>query len=97
MTPSNYVLMPTYRNLSLVTRSVTRIIEHSSHDLELVIVNNDPSQSVQAWVAQLHDSGVTVIEMGHNAGFSQAINAGISASSGELVFFANADLFVSAS
>jgi GT2 family glycosyltransferase len=40
------------------------------------------------------DPRVRLLELPHQAGFTKAINSGIEATTGELVFFANSDLFI---
>ena len=90
------VLMPSYRDVQLVERSLPRILEGSKCDLEVVVLNNDSDQAVQVrrLVHGMDDPRVRVLDLDHQAGFSKAINAGIEATRGELVFFANSDLFV---
>ncbi len=90
------VLMPCYRDFHLVERSLPRTLGGSRCDLEVVVVNNDSGQSeyVRGFVEALRDARVRVLELAHGAGFATAINAGIEATTGELVFFANSDLFV---
>lgn len=89
-------IMPTYRDFHLVQRSLPRILESSDFRLEVVVVNNDTDQAdrVRTWADTRDDHRIRVIEMGYPAGFIKAINRGIEATSGDLVFFANADLFV---
>ncbi len=90
------VLMPCYRDFQLVERSLPRIIEGSRCDLELVLLNNDSGQveDMRNFVGRLGDSRVRLLELEDKAGFVKAINAGIGTTTGELVFFANSDLFV---
>jgi GT2 family glycosyltransferase len=90
------VLMPCYRDFHLVERSLPRILEGSRCDLEVVLLNNDSGQveNMHDLVHGLGDSRVRLLELEDKAGFIKAINAGIGATTGELVFFANSDLFV---
>jgi GT2 family glycosyltransferase len=90
------VLMPTYRDANIVRRSLPRLLESSDRDLEVVVVNNDPEQSERIWalVAALGDARVRILELEDAAGYCRAINAGIAATTGQIVFFANSDLFV---
>ena len=90
------VLMPSYRDIQVVERSLPRILAGSRCDLEVVVVNNDSSQveTVRDLVRAIADPRVRVLDLEHRAGFSKAINAGIEATHGELVFIANSDLFV---
>ena len=90
------VLMPCYRDAPLVERSLPRILEGSRPELEVVLLNNDSGQAerLRALVDALGDPRVRLLELEHGAGFIKAVNAGIEATTGELVFLANSDLFV---
>jgi GT2 family glycosyltransferase len=90
------VLMPCHRDAHLVRLSLPRILERSHVDLEVLLLNNDLRQKeeIGAFARELADERVGVLELEHAAGFAKAINAGIRASRGDLVFFANSDLFV---
>ena len=91
------VLIPTYRDASLLQKSLPVLLSNPPDDLEVVIVNNDPSQDVRRAIAEHADHArVRILEMGFEAGFARAINRGIRESSGELVMFCNADLFPTA-
>jgi GT2 family glycosyltransferase len=96
--PMVSVLMPCYRDHHLVERSVPRILGSSKRELEVVLINNDDEQieQMRELVAALDDSRLRLLELEHEAGFGKAINAGLEATTGELAFFANSDLFVSA-
>ncbi len=88
--------MPCFRDVHLVERSLPRILEGSRCKLEVVLLNNDSGQAkeLRLFVDSLHDRRVRLLELGHGAGFIKAVNAGIEATTGGLVFFANSDLFV---
>lgn len=88
--------MPCYRDVQLVKRALPRILESSGCDLEVVLLNNDSSQvrHIRELVDAVGDPRVRLLELEHEAGFTRAINEGIGATTGELVFFANSDLFV---
>ena len=61
-----------------------------------MLLNNDLDQleRMRDLVVSLGDPRVRLLELEHRAGFAKAINMGIAATAGELVFFANSDLFV---
>ncbi len=65
-------------------------------ELEVVLLNNDSSQfeALRDLVSAIGDPRIRVLDLEHRAGFAKAINVGIKATTGELVFFANSDLFV---
>ena len=93
------VLVPCYGDLHLLDRSLPRLLASSVDNLEVVLLNNDATQSagVAALVSSLADPRVRLLELEHGAGFAMAVNRGIAATRGELVFLANSDLFVAAS
>jgi GT2 family glycosyltransferase len=65
-------------------------------EIEILIVNNDPSQDVRGSIGEsAEDPRVTIVEMGFEGDFSRAINRGIRESTGGLVMLCNADLFPS--
>jgi GT2 family glycosyltransferase len=88
------VLVVTHRDLALLDRALGAVA--GSSDVELVIVNNDPSQDVRAW-AGARVPRARVIDMGFDAGFPRGMNEGIAASRGEFVLLLDSDLFLSPS
>ncbi|HEY5871989.1 MAG TPA: glycosyltransferase family 2 protein [Gaiellaceae bacterium] len=91
-------LVPCYGDLHLLERSLPRLLASSVDHLEVVLLNNDSTQStgVAALVSSLADPRVRLLELEHGVGFATAVNSGITATRGELVFLANSDLFVAA-
>jgi GT2 family glycosyltransferase len=97
--PMVSVLVPCYGDLHLLERSVPRLLASAGVELEVVLLNNDTRQGdgVRRLVASWTDARVRLVELEHGAGFAKALNGGIAASTGELVFLANSDLFVTES
>jgi GT2 family glycosyltransferase len=93
------ILIPTYRDMHLLSKSLPVFLDHDSRDLEVLILNNDPNQDVGCWLERDLDAerhmNVRVIEMGYDSGFGRAVNRGIALSRGELLFICNADFFPS--
>jgi GT2 family glycosyltransferase len=90
------VLIPTHSDAHLLRKSIPTFLEHPG-EIEILIMNNDPSQDVAAAIGDYAGDGhVRIIDIGWEAGFARAINRGIRESSGDLVMFCNADLFPSA-
>jgi len=88
------VLIPTYKDAPLLRRSLPVFLEHPPDDVEIVVLNNDPTQDVRAALeGHGDDRRVRLVEMGWEAGFARAVNRGIRETSGELVLLCNADLF----
>jgi GT2 family glycosyltransferase len=95
-TPSVSVLIPTHQDAYLLRKSLPAFLGHRPREIEILILNNDPSQDVRSSIGKIADDPrVTIVEMGFEAGFSRAINRGIRESNGGLVLFCNADLFPS--
>jgi GT2 family glycosyltransferase len=94
--PMVSVLVPCYGDVHLLERSVPRLLASAGVELEVVLLNNDTTQAegVRRLVASCQDKRVRVLELEHGAGFAKALNAGVASSGGELVLFANSDLFV---
>jgi GT2 family glycosyltransferase len=97
--PSVSVLIPTYRDVHLLAKSLPTFLSRPAEEIDIIVLNNDPFQDVPTWLESTfggeHRSRVTVIEMGFDAGFARAMNRGIAASRGEFVLLCNADLFPS--
>ena len=92
--PRVSVLIPTYKDADLLRRSVPTFLANPPDEVEIVVLNNDPSQDVGGALGDHRDeSRVRVVEMGWEAGFARAVNRGIRETSGEFVMLCNADLF----
>jgi GT2 family glycosyltransferase len=92
-------LVPCYGDLHLLEQSVPRLLASAGVEVEVVLLNNDTRQAdgVRRLGAAWDDARIRVLELEHGAGFAKALNAGFASSSGDLVFFANSDLFVTES
>ena len=94
--PRVSVIIPTYSDAYLLRKSLPVLLRNPPDEIEVVIVNNDPSQDVAESIGELaEDRRVAIVNMGFEAGFARAINRGIRQSTGELVMFCNADVFPS--
>lgn len=60
------------------------------HDLDIVVVDNASPDDTRGALAGI-DGDVRLVEMGRNAGFAAACNAGVAATGGEYVCFVNPD------
>jgi GT2 family glycosyltransferase len=94
MLPALTAIVPAYRDLDLLRDAVPALLASEGVAIDVLLVNNDPAQDVAAYAASLGDPRVRCIEMGRNAGFAAAINAGIQASSAPWVLIGNDDLVV---
>src|SRR5262245_20396995 len=92
------VLIPTYRDAALLPKAIDPVLGAGNGTVEIVILNNDPTQDVATALGQrADDPRIRVVEMGYEAGFSVAINRGVHESTRDLVMLSNADLFPSPS
>jgi GT2 family glycosyltransferase len=91
------VLVPTYQDAYLLRKSLPVLLCHPPDEIEILIINNSPTQDIRSSIGEaVDDPRVRIVEMGFEAGFVRAINRGIRESTGGLVMFCNADLFPSA-
>jgi GT2 family glycosyltransferase len=90
------VLIPTHGDADLMRTSLPTLLADPAADVEVIIINNDPSQDVPAAIgAYASDVRTTIVEMGYEGDFPSGINRGIERATGELVMLCNADLFPS--
>ena len=90
------VVVPVYNAEKFISRSIESVLSQSYDCLELLLVNDgstDSSKKICEGYA-LSDKRVKVISQ-ENKGPSAARNAGINRSSGEFIFFLDADDFIS--
>jgi GT2 family glycosyltransferase len=87
-------LVPTHNDLELLERTLPLLAD--APDVEVVIVNNDPSQDVRGW-ADEHFPDARVIEMGFDSGYARAMNTAIAQTRGEFVLLLDSDVFLTTS
>jgi GT2 family glycosyltransferase len=87
-------LVPTHQDLELLQRSLPLLGE--APEVEIVIINNDPSQDVRAWADEFFPDA-RVIEMGFDGGYPRAMNVGIAESRREFVLLLDSDVFLTTS
>jgi GT2 family glycosyltransferase len=90
------VIIPTHEDAELLRLALPPLLRPPAN-IEVIVVNNDPSQDVRAIAIPNEDTRVKVVEMGYDSGFGRAINTGIAQSSGEFVLILNADVFLTPS
>ena len=83
--------------MHLLRRSLPVLLGNPPDEIEIIIVNNDPSQDVRSAIGgNTDDPRVAIVEMGFEGDFPRAINRAICQSTGRLIMLCNADLFPSA-
>jgi hypothetical protein len=87
--PAVTVVIPNWNRRDLVERLIPQLRAQSHPIAEIVVVDNGSQDGSAAAARQL---GARVLEMGRNAGFSAAVNRGISETATELVAIVNNDV-----
>ena len=93
--PTVSVLVPTHQDAQLLPLALP-VFAELGDSVEIIVINNDPAQDVQAIVASCFPEA-RVVEMGFDSGFGRAMNVGIQHSRGEFVLILNADVFLTPS
>src|SRR6266545_4007879 len=93
--PTVSVLVPTHQDAQLLPLALP-VFAELGDSVEIIVINNDPAQDVQAIVATCFPEA-RVVEMGFDSGFGRAMNVGIQHSRGEFVLILNADVFLTPS
>jgi GT2 family glycosyltransferase len=94
MQPGLSVIIVNYKSAGLVANCINSFA-HTSNltEWEIVIVDNDSKDDVEQLVKPLFRQ-VTFMQMGYNAGFARANNAGIQAAKYDTVLLLNADTLI---
>jgi GT2 family glycosyltransferase len=87
--PGVTVVIPNWNRRDLVERLIRQLRAQSHPVAEILVVDNG-SQDGSAEAAR--QAGACVLEMGHNAGFSAAVNLGVAQTQTELVAIVNNDV-----
>lgn len=85
------ILIVNYRSAELITVCLHSLFQfNQASDFEIIIVDNDSKDRSQEIIKKYFPQ-VNWIDMGYNAGFARANNAGIKAASGNIVLLLNPD------
>jgi N-acetylglucosaminyl-diphospho-decaprenol L-rhamnosyltransferase len=90
MPPTVDVVIPVHGGWQHTERCLSSLAAQTLPHRTIVVDNASPDDTVARVRARFPDAGV--IEMGENAGFARAVNAGIAASEGALVVLLNNDV-----
>jgi hypothetical protein len=86
------VVMPTYRQARFLPRALHSLLDQEFTDWDLVIVDDGSDDDTQSVLQPfLSDSRIASIRFERNEGLGRALNAGIDASSGELIAYLPSD------
>ena len=85
------ILIVHYKTLKLTTDCIRSIKEHTKGvEFEIIVIDNDSKDDAKE-IIQQQNPDIQWIDMGYNAGFARANNAGIRASKGDYVLLLNSD------
>jgi len=87
--PRFSVVLPTYNRAGTLPRAVSSVLTQSMGDLELIVIDDGSTDGTADGLTTL-DPRVNLIRQ-ENRGVSSARNAGLRASSGELIAFIDSD------
>ena len=87
------VIMPSYNHEKFISESINSVLSQSFRDLELIIIQDSPSENILRIINSYanSDSRVILKVATERAGVSAAFNLGLSISSGEYVSFIGSD------
>jgi glycosyltransferase involved in cell wall biosynthesis len=89
--PAVSVVVPTYDRPTIMPRAVRSVLAQTMADLEVVVVDDGPSDAAARAVAEIDDARVRYIRHDRNMGLPSARNTGIAETSGDYVGFLDDD------
>jgi GT2 family glycosyltransferase len=84
------IIIVNYKTPYLVLDCIASIFKYNTENIEIILVDNDSNDDIEKIVGS-HYPQVTFIQMGYNAGFARANNAGIRIAKGENILLLNSD------
>lgn len=87
----SYIIV-TWNNEQIIENCLTSLMKYSAYETEIIVVDNDSSDSTCDVIKNLGIEEVRLIEKKENLGFSKANNVGLQAATGNYVFFVNPDV-----
>ncbi len=89
------IILVHYKSNELLMNCLQSIFQFDSTRFDIIVVDNDSNDGIEDLLKQQYPA-VRFIQMGYNAGFARANNAGIRQSTAEAVLLLNTDTIVSA-
>ena len=88
------IIIINYKSAALVLNCLESIYQQThQYSFEVIVVDNDSQDDCRERIFQKYEK-VYWLQMGYNAGFARANNAGINISSGEFILLLNADTII---
>ena len=93
------VIIPFYNSFDTISRCLDSILEQTYNNLEIIIIDDGSSKNFSIHCKKLFESDdrFRCFSHTHNKGVSAARNTGINNSKGELIYFVDADDWISKS
>ncbi len=85
------VIIPTYKNSDSLKKNLIHNLQFL-HNCEVIVVNDDPTDSIKKPLADL--PGIHVIENEKNMGFGITVNKGVQAATGDYLMLLNSDVLL---
>lgn len=89
--PAVSVVLPTYRRPDVVRRAIDSVLGQTFADLELLVVDDEPSEATRAAVEEVGDARIRYLAHDRNLGLPAARNSGIRAARGRFLAFLDDD------
>jgi GT2 family glycosyltransferase len=87
------VILVNYKSSALLIDCLNSIYQFPTNNLEIIVVDNGSDDNVHNKLSTQYPS-VIFIQMGYNAGFARANNAGIKKAKGDFILLLNSDTIV---
>ncbi len=84
------IILVHYKSNELLMNCLQSIFQFDTARFEIIVVDNDSKDNVEELLTKSYPS-VRFVQMGYNAGFARANNAGIRQSTGEVLLLLNTD------
>ncbi len=89
--PKVSIVLPTYKNTQYLRQAIDSCLKQTHANLELIIVNDGPSESIENIVKSYTDQRIHYIKNDRNLGIAGALNAGFTYGHGDLLTWTSDD------
>lgn len=87
------IIIINYKSIALILDCIRSVYEFGAEEKEIIVVDNFSGDDAENILKQ-HFPAVRFLQMGYNAGFARANNAGINMATGELILLLNPDTVI---
>ena len=85
------VIIPTFNRQYIVEKSIRSVLNQSTTDLELIIVDDHSTDETVNVISKIEDSRIRIITLSSNHGACYARNIGVKAAKGKYIAFQDSD------